>query len=94
MDGIPDLEAFGSRLTLKPQQELFAYWRSIFPVKGWPGRQHFDPVDIPHLLRMLALVDVVRDNGTVRYRFRLLGTDLTTRAGRDMTGRWMEECFP
>ena len=26
--------------------------------------------------------------------FRLLGVEITKRAERDMTGKWMEECFP
>ena len=90
----PELDAFSETLVLTAHRELFHYWRSIFPDSGLPGRQHFDPTDIPHLLRMLFLVDIDRNGEKFRFRYRLLGTDITSRAGRDMTGRWMEDCFP
>jgi len=60
---IPDFSELSDRIALKPHRELFEYWRSIFPETGWPGRQHFDPVDIPLLLGMCFLVDIVRDAG-------------------------------
>ena len=91
---IPDFSELCDRITLKSHRALFEYWRSIFPETGWPGRQHFDPLDIPELLGMLFLVDIVRDAGRLRFRYRLLGIEITKRAGRDMTGKWMEECFP
>ena len=76
------LDLFSKRLELPAHCELFAYWRSLFPEDGLPGRQHFDPVDVPHLLRMLFLVDIVRGGKKIRFRYRLLGTDITSRAGR------------
>jgi hypothetical protein len=90
---IPDFSELSDRIVRKPHRELFEYWRSIFPETGWPGRQHFDPVDIPPLLGKLFLVDIVRDAGKLRFRYRLLGVEITKRAERDMTGKWMEECF-
>ena len=42
---------------------------------------------------MLFLVDIVRDAGKLRFRYRLLGVEITKRAERDMTTKWMEECF-
>lgn len=89
-----DYDRFARRLQLEPHKVLFDYWRSRFPEVGLPGRQHLDPVDIPSLLSMLYLVDVVHSGGVPRFRYRLLGTDITSRAGRDMTGRWLDEVFP
>ena len=40
----------------------FAYWRGIRPDDAaLPGRQHLDPLHIPHLLPHIWLVDVLRD---------------------------------
>src|SRR5690348_8213244 len=39
-------------------RELYEYWRSRHPAEGvLPGRQHFDPVDVPKLLPWIWLVD-------------------------------------
>jgi hypothetical protein len=71
---------------------LYAYWQSIHPAEGvLPGRQHFDPIDIPELLPSLWMVDVVRD--PLRFRFRLVGTEIVKFAGRDVTGLWLDEFF-
>lgn len=87
-------DGFAKRVVLDPHRALFSYWRSKFPEHGLPGRRHIDPIDIPELLSMLYLVDVVRSDDEPRFRYRLLGTDITGRAGRDMTGRWLDEVFP
>ena len=55
-------------------QALVAYWRSIHPAEGLPGRQHFEPCDIPTLLASLYLLDVCPQSGALT--FRLMGTGL------------------
>ena len=87
-------DSFAKRIILDPHRALFDYWRSKFPEQGLPGRRHIDPIEIPELLSKLYLVDVVRPGDNPRFRYRLLGTDITERAGRDMTGRWLDEVFP
>jgi hypothetical protein len=62
-----------------------------FPRDQSAETTHFDPVDIPLLLGMLFLVDIVRDAGKLRFRFRLLGVEITKRAELELTGKWMEE---
>ncbi len=72
---------------------LLDYWQSIHPESGGlPGRQHFDPVEIPELLANLWLIDVVRD--PIRFRFRLIGTLVVDYAGEDNTGKWLYERWP
>lgn len=68
------------------------YWLSKHPESGLPGRQHIDPVDIPHLLPNVWLIDVVRD--PLRFRFRLMGTLVVEYAGEDNTGKWFDERWP
>ena len=67
------------------------YWRSIHPVTGLPGRQHFDPVDIPHLLSYLRLIDV--QGPPMRFRIRLMGTKLVESFDQDHTGKFYDEVF-
>lgn len=33
----------------------YDYWRRIHPAQGLPGRQHFDPANIPRLLPFFPL---------------------------------------
>jgi len=68
------------------------YWLSIHPETGLPGRQHFDPVDIPSLLPYLRLLDVTRE--PPRFRIRLMGTRVVHFYEKDFTGWWYDEAFP
>jgi len=70
---------------------LFEYWQSIHPEAGLPGRQHLDPLDIPQLLPNIWMIDVTRD--PLRFRFRLIGTEIVKFVGRDVTGLWLDEFF-
>lgn len=74
-------------------QAITDYWRSIHPgANTLPGRQHFDPIDVPALLANIRLVDVV---GTPpRFQVRLTGTRLTQFHGASDTGRWLDEIYP
>jgi hypothetical protein len=66
------------------------YWRGIRPPDAvLPGRQHFDPAEIPQLLPLLRLYDVHRDPW--RFRYRLIGTELVRVVGRDLTGTWFHD---
>jgi hypothetical protein len=73
--------------------ELYDYWRSIRPAPGrLPGRQHFQPIDIPRLLKWIWLVDVQRT--PLRFKYRLVGTEHVDAAGSNPTGRWYDEVHP
>ncbi|HEY9550412.1 MAG TPA: PAS domain-containing protein, partial [Kiloniellaceae bacterium] len=72
---------------------LLAYWQSIHPAGGGlPGRRHLDPIDIPELLPNIWMIDVKR--GPLRFRFRLVGTEIVKFTGRDATGCWLDEIYP
>lgn len=68
---------------------LHGYWRKIHPPAGLPGRQHFDPLDLPSLLPWLILMDVTRD--PFRLRYRVIGTMHVESLGFNPTGRWLDE---
>ena|SRR5260221_9454798 len=85
-DPIPGLETRGWHARLL---QIYRYWLSIHPPHGLPGRQHVDPTAIPALLAGLWLLDVQR--APFRLRYRLVGTNITSALGRELTGLWMDE---
>jgi hypothetical protein len=54
-----------------------------------PARADFDPVDLKYLMGKLLLVDVMHE--PLRFRYRLVGTELVRRAGFDLTGRTLDD---
>lgn len=70
---------------------LFRYWLDRHDGGRLPGRQHIDPLDFPHLLGRIHLVDVVRQDDRIRFRFRLWGSKIRGIFGHDHTGHWLEE---
>jgi hypothetical protein len=73
--------------------ELHRYWCAITPAdRRMPGRRQFDPTAIPKLLPWLRLYEVHRD--PLRFRYRVVGTELVRIMGRDPTGKWLHETFP
>lgn len=57
-----------------------------------PGRQHIDPVELFDMLPYLILIDVIREGGgELRYRIRLMGTEVVALAGSDGTGKFVED---
>ena len=70
---------------------LTDYWLRIHPAAGLPGRQHFDPVDIPELLPSIFLIDVAP--GAVDFTYRLCGSRLVEFFGADFTGKSFQSAF-
>jgi hypothetical protein len=65
------------------------YWLSLKRPEGLPGRQHFDPLDIPDLMPRVWMLDVLRE--PLRFRYRLAGTKAVEALQREVTGRMFEE---
>ena len=73
-------------------RELVSYWLRIHPGDGLPGRQNFDPVDVPRLLPHLLLTDV--HGPPYRFRARVVGTAVVEAIGKDFTGAYLDEALP
>jgi hypothetical protein len=74
-------------------RRLLNYWESIRPAPGQlPGRQHFDPIDVPDLLPWIWLLDVERD--PLRFKYRLLGNEQVLAIGSNPIGQWLDEVHP
>jgi hypothetical protein len=75
-----------------PVRQFYDYWRSVAPPGCLPGRQHIAPEDITALLPRLWMCDVFRD--PLRFRYRLVGTEIVRSVQRELTGQWLDEAQP
>ena len=73
-------------------QRLYDYWRSKCPAEGLPRKSDIDPVEIGPLLHDVFLVAVERP--PLRFRFRLLGSGITSVSRPNVIGRTMDEVYP
>lgn len=68
---------------------LWEYWDKKRGSRPMPSRADLDPLEIPRLLPVVYLLDVLHD--PVRFRIRLVGTSVREFAGEDFTGQIMDE---
>src|SRR5215469_10644954 len=68
---------------------LYDYWTQRRGSQRYPARADLDPRDMKYLLGELIVLDVFYD--PLRFKYRLHGTKLVTRAGFDMTGKWVHD---
>jgi hypothetical protein len=69
---------------------LYEHWDAKCKDRLMPSRADMDPLDLPIALGHLLLMDVIGPPPW-RFRYRLIGSALTQRAGRDFTGRFVAE---
>mgnify|MGYP006437575267 CR=1 FL=1 len=72
---------------------LYDYWRGKLRDGALPARADVDPVDLRRMLPRLALIDVLREPQGLAFRYRLTGTEIVNRAGRDPTGKRFDELY-
>jgi hypothetical protein len=70
---------------------VFDYWLGKATGLRLPRRRDIDPVDIPKLLPILMIVEVLPSG---RYRYRLIGTENAEAFGMNATGRYLDEVLP
>src|SRR5215470_18008072 len=71
--------------------EVHAYWLAKRGQRRMPSRWDIDPGNLRRLLRNLMLVDVLYN--PIRFRYRLIGTNIVDAAGEDRTGQCLESVF-
>ena len=76
-------------LRFDEHRELFAYWEKIKGSNRMPSRADFDPVDIPRLLPIIGLVDIVSPGP--KFRYRVVGTTMSARFSSPQDGRFVED---
>lgn len=70
-------------------KQIFAYWLAKKGDRIAPSRSDIDPSEIKKLLPYIGLADVERN--PLRFRYRLIGTEITTAYGHELTGRYLDE---
>ncbi|MEL3889422.1 PAS domain-containing protein [Ferrovibrio sp. MS7] len=55
-----------------------------------PSRAEFTPLEMRDFLSDLYMVDVAHSG---RFRYRLIGTAITQRVGRDVTGKYFDQIY-
>ena len=71
--------------------ELLDYWRRKRGGRTMPSRADIDPIDLKAHLGNLCLIDV--EQNPLRMRYRLIGSNITQKMGRDATGRYYDEIY-
>lgn len=71
-------------------QRLYAYWSAKMGARKMPSRADIDVLDLRYMLGNIMLVDII-DGTPPRFRFRVHGSNLSQRAGYDLTGRMLDE---
>lgn len=70
---------------------LVDLWHAKRQDRPMPARADLTPFDLKAFLGNLTLVDVEAD--PVRFRYRLVGTNVTRIVKRDVTGRYFEDVY-
>jgi len=74
------------RIEHRDLQRLFDYWASKRGGRRMPSRADIDPLQIGFIIG-----NVMIDGDPPRFRIRLHGTNLTERAGYELTGKMLDE---
>lgn len=77
-----------------PIVQFLDYWRAIAKSARMPARADLDPVDIPTILPWMFLIDVLRQENDIDFRYRLTGTRNADLVRQDATGKLVGEAFP
>lgn len=77
---------------------LHDHWYTTKPEGGLPSRDSFDPADFGAMLPRIAVIEPIEtvDPGGAAgrsFRYRLAGTEIVERAGRDPTGKTFDELY-
>jgi hypothetical protein len=83
----PDLRFDNPKL-----HEFVGYWRSKMRDGRLPGRAAIDPLELRTFLGDIFMLDVVGAHPR-RFRYRLIGTKIVARVGRDSTGKFQEDAY-
>lgn len=70
-------------------KQLYAYWQAKKGPRVAPARKDIDPAEMKPFLRHVFLLDVL--GVAPRFKFRLAGTEIVSRFGEELTGRFLDE---
>lgn len=70
---------------------LLAYWQARLQADGLMPRSAFNPLDMPHAMGGMFVVEPVNAGADMRYR--LVGSENERRLGRKFTGELFSDCY-
>ncbi|MBI1832187.1 MAG: PAS domain-containing protein [Planctomycetes bacterium] len=85
----PDVTALAEQVASPLLQRLLQEWDARRRGRRMPARADFQPEALRFILGSLILFDVLAE--PLRFRYRLVGTNLTWRRGVDLTGGLLDE---
>jgi len=68
---------------------LYAYWVECRGARRFPARRDIDPLEFGYVLGHIMMLDVLVE--PLRFRVRLHGTGMVTRAQYDLTGKFLDD---
>jgi hypothetical protein len=71
--------------------DVYALWRGRCHDEMLPSRGDFDATDLMRFGGIIALIE--GSSNPERFRFRLVGSEITRVLGRDSTGRFLDELY-
>lgn len=87
------LEEVAATIRHDDHRWMYDYWHGRRHGGLLPGRGDIDPLDFPRLLPRVALIDVIREAPAPHFRYRLAGTEIALRAGRDPSGKRFDALY-
>ncbi|MGE5202974.1 MAG: PAS domain-containing protein [Acidobacteriota bacterium] len=75
-------------------RRFFGYWLEKREGRKIPSRASIDPLEFGYVLGDVALIDAKRETAGAarwRFRYRLVGTNIVTHDGYDLTGKTLED---
>ncbi|MBI3516420.1 MAG: PAS domain-containing protein [Proteobacteria bacterium] len=71
--------------------QLYRYWDRKRGDRAMPARRDILPEELSGLIGNLFMVDVVRDDGYTRFRYRVVGGALTAVMDQELTGKFIDQ---
>ena len=69
-----------------------AKWNTLRGMRAFPARREIDPIEFQPWLPYLSLVDFHPDDaGSIRVRYRLIGTEVARFSDEDFSHKWLDE---
>ena len=72
-------------------RDFVRYWQEKREGERLPARADIDPLELKPFMGDMFMLDVVGE--PKRFRYRLIGTNIVARVGRDSTGKFQEETY-
>ena len=86
------LERVRQKLRSAELGALVSYWDALRADRPMPARSGIDPIDLKRHLPRLILAEVLYE--PLRFRLRIVGTELEDKLGRRMTGSTLTDETP